>query len=626
MAQGLSVAAQILAPDEGEPLLGGSAPKSGQRGWNYFYAGKLLDGSPVWLNIRSVRQFLAREELFYAGREQEGLTYWQKRARILARAPGCFSEEEIREMIPIFDRYPDAHFMQLLELYQQVMGKGDVADHLKTVSFLQRKRQCTFDDAVKAYIVYFNYTKKNKFDFSEWLVIFSYADQFPEKSFECVVKDYVQIDAFAKKLKVCPHTLLGERSVFVEYARAYDLSADEVIAYYKEGQCLERRVRLVKRTSDELTSEDFVKIVIYARKGAAMRRGEGAIEKMSQGDIRPPRPVLLWEDRFLIFFNRSGRMQPREQKDVPLGQGADVLVKEAFDSESGEMVAVTIQPYDDKAKWMSRLFQITHDIGRENQGFAFLRGWFVWESKSGWDAEKREWRRGPEAEGLEHRKLGTLMTHYESNLNLQMGRLQKAPFQKRLTMALQLVEAVEFLHDAKGYIHRDLKPDNLFLDAEDRIRIGDMRRMMPKAKVQVCPAGAPWYQPPEYSYHYRRLVASMELAGDGALENRRGCSETTTPALDMWAVGMILWELFKNEIDGQKAFGKMSWIEYIHVQKLWREDMQADTHFIQLHPQAHPIAQIVWHCLHPDPQLRFTATQARENVETLLLIYSKAAR
>ena len=43
---------------------------------------------------------------------------------------------------------------------------------------------------------------------------------------------------------------------------------------------------------------------------------------------------------------------------------------------------------------------------------------------------------------------------------------------KALTLVTELAEVMSFLH-SKGILHRDLKPDNLLLDANDHIKVCD---------------------------------------------------------------------------------------------------------------------------------------------------------
>ena len=54
-------------------------------------------------------------------------------------------------------------------------------------------------------------------------------------------------------------------------------------------------------------------------------------------------------------------------------------------------------------------------------------------------------------------------------------RYKKGGFNERFARYyfLQLLSAIEYLHDTAGIVHRDLKPENLLLDENFNIKIGD---------------------------------------------------------------------------------------------------------------------------------------------------------
>lgn len=82
----------------------------------------------------------------------------------------------------------------------------------------------------------------------------------------------------------------------------------------------------------------------------------------------------------------------------------------------------------------------------------------------------------------------------------------------------QIVAAVKFIHD-KGLIHRDLKPQNIFFETEDKIRIGDFG-LVTERQESITIAGTPLYMAPEMfrecGYNYK---------------------------VDIYSAGMILFEL-----------------------------------------------------------------------------------
>ena len=87
------------------------------------------------------------------------------------------------------------------------------------------------------------------------------------------------------------------------------------------------------------------------------------------------------------------------------------------------------------------------------------------------------------------------------------------------------VLAIEAVH-SMGFVYRDLKPENLLLDAKGRLKLADMgfcSRLAPGARAPtIC--GTPDYISPE-------LISS------------RGC----TRAADLWSLGVLLYELLSGK-------------------------------------------------------------------------------
>jgi serine/threonine protein kinase len=88
---------------------------------------------------------------------------------------------------------------------------------------------------------------------------------------------------------------------------------------------------------------------------------------------------------------------------------------------------------------------------------------------------------------------------------------------------LQLVSVIEYLHDVKKVIHRDLKLENILLDAHNNVKVVDFglsRRFSDDDQQFTTPCGSPPYLAPE-------------LISTG----------TYTRATDIWSLGIVLYAL-----------------------------------------------------------------------------------
>lgn len=150
--------------------------------------------------------------------------------------------------------------------------------------------------------------------------------------------------------------------------------------------------------------------------------------------------------------------------------------------------------------------------------------------------------------------------------------------------ARQLVLGLQSIH-CHGVIHRDLKPDNLLLGAEDDIKIADFGWSTTLAPTRLATtfAGTPYYMAPE--------VLRREQDGYGM------------PA-DLWSVGCLLFEMLAL----QRPFraGSLEELEAV-----------VGSQIVQLKPHlsasAHPVEVCLLatsgFLLHPDTAKRMTLTE-----------------
>ncbi|PRQ18707.1 putative protein-serine/threonine kinase CMGC-RCK family [Rosa chinensis] len=91
-------------------------------------------------------------------------------------------------------------------------------------------------------------------------------------------------------------------------------------------------------------------------------------------------------------------------------------------------------------------------------------------------------------------------------------------------MCFQVFQGLVFMHDQHGYIHRDLKPDNLLVN-QGVIKISDL------GAAREINSG-----PPFSDYITTRWYRAPEMLLDSFIYNEK---------VDMWAMGAIMAELFR---------------------------------------------------------------------------------
>ena len=195
---------------------------------------------------------------------------------------------------------------------------------------------------------------------------------------------------------------------------------------------------------------------------------------------------------------------------------------------------------------------------------------------------------------------------------LQAGPI---PQRKAVEYAIQIARGLAAAHE-KGVVHRDLKPDNIFLLNDGRIKILDFGL----AKLQqedLFASGTPDVQTVDHPPTGTTPGQVVGTVGYMSPEQVRG--QPTDHRTDIFAFGAILYEM----LSGQRAFRRDSSVETMNA-ILKEEPAELD----ELMPNFSPgLERVVRHCLEKNAAQRFqSASDIAFDLETISSHSASGAR
>ena len=242
-----------------------------------------------------------------------------------------------------------------------------------------------------------------------------------------------------------------------------------------------------------------------------------------------------------------------------LGGGAMGVVYKAQDLKLGRLVALKFLP----PEW-------SHDDDAKQR--------FVREAQAASSTDHANICTVHDIQQAEDGRLFIVMAYYDGPTLKQKLAQGPLPVVEALAIAAQIADGLSRAH-AAGVVHRDIKPGNVIV-TDDAVKIVDFGLATLAGSVQLTQAGSP-----------------MGTVGYMAPEQLRGLG--ATPQSDVWAVGVMLYEMLAGHPPFQGAYAEA-------LSYAIRHDTPPPLRAAR--PEIpEEVEQLVFRALHKDPAVRFAS-------------------
>lgn len=144
---------------------------------------------------------------------------------------------------------------------------------------------------------------------------------------------------------------------------------------------------------------------------------------------------------------------------------------------------------------------------------------------------------------IESPPLSLLVTEYATRRSLRdcLQAHTKLPMATRVKYITQAADALQYMHN-RGYIHRDVKPENMLLTSDDNILLCDLGIAMPIPSNEEC-------------------IDSMGTASYAAPEQIKGYP---SPKSDQYSLATVAYELLYGTTPFSGSESHLAWKQILH--------------------------------------------------------------
>jgi serine/threonine-protein kinase len=263
----------------------------------------------------------------------------------------------------------------------------------------------------------------------------------------------------------------------------------------------------------------------------------------------------------MISAPELGEHIGRYRVDRLVARGGMASIFQGTDEETGHRVAIKIpNPEMEVDVLFFDRFQRESDIGRKLEHPGVVK--VFPKEDTGRVCMVMEW--------VDGRRLREILDEQKS-----------IPEDRAVQIALRVCEILEYVH-AHGVVHRDLKPDNLIIDAEDRVKLLDFGIARQEGARRLT------------FLNFTKAMGTPDYASPEQVKGKRGDARS-----DVYALGVIFFEMLAGQVPflGSNALTAMN-------QKL----LSPAPRVREINPEiSTAIDEILSRALERDPQNRYAS-------------------